>query len=85
MATAMDLARRLIPDEPDDVLDVILWNHTALGFCSVLTLARHLNEWKKQRDAGLSNCALCGAGYKSDDGKIILGGECGQCWPPKKK
>lgn len=76
MSTMLDLAKRLIPNEPDEVLGFVLWNHTPYPFSSVLKTARSLKQWKRYRDAGLSSCAICGSSHDGN-GEVILGGECG--------
>lgn len=75
MTTMLDLAKRLIPNKENEALELILWNHTPYPFSDVLATARSLRQWKRHRDAGLSNCAICGDPYNSDEG-IVLGGEC---------
>jgi len=76
--TWLEFARRLLPGEPDEVLDIILWNHTALP-CSTdpKRISKELLLWKRLRNKGLSSCCICGKGFKSRSGKVILGAECG--------
>jgi len=76
MATYQELAQR-ITGEDEDTCEFLLWNHTAFPFSSIMTTARQLKKWKELKDQGLSECIWCGKGYKSKDGKVVLGGECG--------
>lgn len=76
--TWLDLAQTLIPDESDEVLDTVLWNHTAFPCTySIITIAQQLIRWASLKDQGLSECCICGDAYASRSGKIVIAGECG--------
>lgn len=78
MATWKQLMERLLPDEVEEVREFILWNHTAFPADTVLGVARSVKHWKELAKDGLSECVFCGKEYISGDGKVVLGGECGE-------
>ena len=76
--TWMEFAKKIIPDEPEEVLDIVLWNHTPWPCTNdVKALSRELRRWKRLASKGLSDCCICGKAFRHRSGKVILGAECG--------
>ena len=81
MTTWSKLAKRMLPDESEEVLDYLLWNHTSFPLDGPVKIARQLKEWGKLKAQELSQCIWCGKGYIAESGLIVLGGECRECEP----
>jgi hypothetical protein len=62
MTSALDIARIIFPDKPDDWLDYVLWNRTAYPMSKMSTWVGHLEEFRhalKRIPMGATFCELC--------------------------